>query len=59
MLDWATLMFADCNHNWKDVTTLDLEKLFFETSKSLTFREAETFCENRNMQLIEIESPEQ
>ena len=47
---------SDCDHKWKDGTTLDLEKLWFETSKKLFYLDAISFCENRNMQLIEIKS---
>ena len=36
-----------------------MEKLLFETSEKISFHEAAKFCENRNLQLIEINSADQ
>ena len=49
----------NCDDDWEDGSKVDLGKLWFETSEKLTYSEAVTFCENRNSQLIEIDSPEQ
>ena len=49
----------DCNIGWEDATNKNLGHLWFETFRRLRFDAAQSFCENMNSSLIEIESQEQ
>ena len=50
---------SDCNDDWEDASDVGLGYLWFETSETMTYGSAVTFCENRNSKLIEIDSYKQ
>ena len=48
-----------CNKDWEDADNVGLGYLWIEKSQKMNYADAKTFCENKNANLIEIESQDQ
>ena len=50
---------SECTENWEDASDIGLGYLWFETSETMNYADAVTFCKDRDSRLIEIDSQEQ
>ena len=48
-----------CNKDWEDADNVSLGYLWIEKSQKMNYTDAKSFCENKNANLIEIESQQQ
>ena len=55
----VSLSLTSCEAGWSDGTSVGLGCLYFERGESMTYSDAKQYCNNRDSNLLELETEDQ